>query len=59
MSKAPSTFRQRDVTAAIRAMEAAGHEVERVEIGRDGKIVVFSKRSPEEGDPNEWEGATL
>jgi hypothetical protein len=40
MPRAQSTFRQRDVTAAIRAAEAAGHAVERVEIDREGRIVV-------------------
>jgi hypothetical protein len=34
------TFRQRDVTAAIRAAKAAGGEVTRVTIDRDGNIIV-------------------
>jgi hypothetical protein len=34
------TFRQRDVTAAIKAVERAGHQVARVSIGQDGSIVV-------------------
>lgn len=42
MSRGPSTFRQRDVTAAVKAITAAGIEVARVEIGKDGKIVVFT-----------------
>lgn len=32
------TFRQRDVTAAVKAVVAAGREVERVEIEPDGRI---------------------
>jgi hypothetical protein len=42
MSRGPATFRQRDLTAAVKAMRAAGCEVARVEIGKDGKIVVVT-----------------
>ena len=57
MSRAPLTFRQRDVTAAIKAVEAAGHVVARVEIGRDGRIIVFPARTDEDHPPssNEWD----
>ena len=44
MSRGPATFRQRDLTAAVKAMQAAGCEVARVEIGKDGKIVVVAGR---------------
>jgi hypothetical protein len=40
MSRAAATFRQHDVTRALRAAGAAGCEVRRVEIDRDGKIVL-------------------
>lgn len=40
MARVRLTFRQRDVTAAIKAVERAGHKVARVEIGQDGRIVV-------------------
>jgi hypothetical protein len=39
-----STFRQHDVTRAIRAVTAAGVGIVRVEIGRDGKIVVVPQQ---------------
>src|SRR5690242_17424773 len=58
MPRAPLTFRQRDVTAAIKAVEAAGHAIARVEIGRDGRIVVFPAPANEDPDPlptNEWD----
>jgi len=40
MSRAPSKFRQRDVTAAIKAVEAAGHPIRYVRISRDGDIEI-------------------
>ncbi len=36
----PCTFRQQDVTRALRAAGAAGCPVQRVEIDRDGKITL-------------------
>jgi hypothetical protein len=41
MSRGPLTFRQRDLCAAIKAARAAGCEVDRIEVGRDGRIVVI------------------
>jgi hypothetical protein len=34
------TFRQSDITRALRAAAGAGREVRRVEINRDGKIIL-------------------
>ena len=48
MSRGPATFRQRDLTAAVKAMQAAGCEVARVEIGKDGKIVVVTGKGAAE-----------
>ena len=49
MSRAPSTFRQRDLTAAVRAVIAAGCEVARAEVDKDGKIVVVTGKPAEPG----------
>jgi hypothetical protein len=40
MARGPCTFRQKDVMRALRASVAAGVEVQRVEIDREGKIVL-------------------
>jgi hypothetical protein len=40
MSRTASAFRQNDIIRALRAAGAAGREVRRVEIDRDGKIVL-------------------
>ena len=39
-TKTRLSFRQRDVAAAIRAIEQTGNKVTRVEIGSDGRIIV-------------------
>jgi hypothetical protein len=62
MARGRLTFRERDVTAAIRAVEKTGHKVARVSIGQDGSIVVelappvgsATAPSPEH-DPNPWD----
>src|SRR5262249_294823 len=41
MSRAPFTFKQQDVTRALRGTVAAGIVPKRVEIDRNGKIVVI------------------
>jgi len=47
MPKSNCTFRKRDVTAAVQAVVKAGVEVARVEIGKDGKIIVVSGKPSE------------
>ena len=42
MSRGRCTFRQQDVTRAVRAAVAAGIEVQRIEIDKDGKIIVVT-----------------
>ena len=61
MARQRLTFRERDVTAAIRAVEKAGHNVARVSINQDGSIIV--ELAPPAGnetapglEPNPWDG---
>jgi hypothetical protein len=44
MARSPLTFRQQDVTRAVKAVTAAGVDIARIEIGRDGKIVVVTQQ---------------
>jgi hypothetical protein len=40
MARRPCSFRQGDVTKALRAASAAGAQVQRIEIAPDGRIVM-------------------
>jgi hypothetical protein len=42
MARAPCTFRQTDVTRAVKAVTAAGVNIARVEIDKSGKIVIVT-----------------
>jgi hypothetical protein len=57
MSRGPCTFKQSDVTKAVKAVVAAGVDVARVEVGKDGRIVVIAgKPSPDkEKGGGEWD----
>ncbi len=59
MARGRCTFKQKDATRAARAAIAAGLEVQRIEIEKDGKIVVVigkSQESPVQGrGDNEWD----
>jgi hypothetical protein len=60
MARGPATFRQRDVTAAVKAVVAAGCAVVRVEVGKDGKIVIVTSGTEEptsDREENEWDRA--
>jgi hypothetical protein len=45
MSRAPSAFRQGDVTRAVKAVAAAGVDIARIEIDRAGKITIIAAGS--------------
>jgi len=60
MSRRPATFRQRDLTAAIKGVVAAGCAVARVEVSKDGKIIVVVRSKGQvsnnaNDNPNEWD----
>jgi hypothetical protein len=59
MARGPVSFKQRDVTRALRAAGAAGIEVQRVEIDREGKIILVTGKPREaagvENGGNEWD----
>ena len=42
MARAPSTFRQADVTKAVKAARSAGVDIVRVELTKDGRIVIVT-----------------
>ncbi len=59
MSRGQQTFRQSDVTKALKATVKAGIAVQRVEIDKNGKIVVVTATSQDAGgekpERNEWD----
>jgi hypothetical protein len=54
MSRGPQSFRQTDVTKAIRAAMQAGLPVARVEVSRDGRIIVIAGK-PEQAQNSKAE----
>jgi hypothetical protein len=48
MARTPSTFRQQDVTRAVKAVVAAGVGIARVEIDKAGKITIIAATAPAE-----------
>jgi hypothetical protein len=55
VTRRPSIFKQRDLTRALRAVVAAGIGIARVEVGKDGKIVVVTDKSKNStAERNEW-----
>lgn len=65
MSRGPSTFRQRDMMAAVKAVTAAGLDIARIELDKSGKIVIIPGRpeapaqegqgGEEPPEVNEWD----
>jgi hypothetical protein len=56
MSKGQHTFKQGDVTKALKGAAGAGVSVKRIEIDRQGKIVIITgDGAPPETAVNEWD----
>ena len=59
LSRRPATFRQTDLTRALKGARAAGVEIAQVEIDKDGRIIVVAAKSNEQssngGERNEWD----
>jgi hypothetical protein len=62
MGHGPATFKESDLARALRAARKAGADVERVEIGRDGRIVLVLKNGdkvfPERNEWDEWHASS-
>jgi hypothetical protein len=61
MSRGQQTFKQGDLAKALKAAVKAGIAVERLEIDKDGKIVIVTGRPVDaanaaEAEDNEWDG---
>ena len=61
MSRGQQTFKQRDVTKALKAAVKAGIAIERFEIDKNGKIIIVTANAKDavNGDnpeKNEWDG---
>jgi hypothetical protein len=59
MSRRPCVFRQRDMTRAVKGVTAAGVTVAKVQVDKDGKIVVVvgaaSQNPLSSPGGNEWD----
>jgi hypothetical protein len=59
VARGTCTFRQRDVAAAVKAVTQAGVDVARVEIDKDGRIIVVTANQEKPVDAsrgrNEWD----
>jgi hypothetical protein len=53
MVRIPSTFRQTDVTRAVKAVRAAGVQVAKVEIRPDGTITIGTGAADKAGQTND------
>jgi hypothetical protein len=62
MGQGKATFKQADLTRALRAVEKAGRDLERAEIDRDGRIVLVFKNGEEvlveQNEWDEWRGSS-
>jgi hypothetical protein len=58
MSRGPQTFRQGDVTKALKGAEKAGYKPHRAEVRQDGSILLDfdpPATTPQDPNVNEWD----
>jgi hypothetical protein len=58
MPRGPTTYRKRDLDIALRAARDAGLTVVRVEVDRDGRIIITTSAEPASSNSineNEWD----
>ncbi len=54
MSRGPSSFKQRDVAKAIKAVASTGQQIKAIEITKDGSIKI-TIGEPDKQSSNEWD----
>ena len=62
MTRGPCTFKQQDVTRAVKGAVAAGMPIAAIEVGKDGKIVIIAALPDKSSDKlrtacSEWDDA--
>jgi hypothetical protein len=58
MSRAPCTFRQSDLTRAIKALKAAGERIAGIQFDSDGKpVIITGKGESATPSPSPWDDA--
>lgn len=55
MANPRAVFKQIDVTRAAKGVVKAGLPVGRIEIDRDGKIVILVQDAPPDTEGNDWD----
>jgi hypothetical protein len=57
MPRGSCTFKQGDITKAVKAVVAAGVQVARVEVDREGRIIVVVGKpvEPQAEEASEWD----
>lgn len=55
MTNRPALAKQAEITRCVKGVKAAGLDVGKVVVGRDGSITVFPKGAGGEGTGNPWD----